>query len=332
MFFTQFRMTRIIIISMTMFLCGCASRPQLSFPTSLIKAIDGDVVSLKPVAQDGQNAFSQSARSVRTPQHWPQPGRHSAAMSPRQMVPFRSHPVQRLPEQESWNQTHQTHEVATPLVTRPQGSMMNQAAQPPRAQQHIRQVAQQQSPPPIIIQWDDHKRSTGIPNTTRTFSSSTFNPAVQASPHATRTQTMQVPEEFCPPAALPPHTTTRLGDGCGDSGKAVDFGQIAKLVERVEKMETELTSSNQSIKELTTSLASARGEITQMKQNVEFWQSEVVRLERSMKAQHLSDINSLNKISKVLETLLTDESNVPAFDDMPPEFDLAVDPFAPISR
>lgn len=327
MLFTQYQMTRIVVICMTTALSGCAVRPGLSFPISVSKAVNGEVVSLKSVAQGGQAAFYQSARSVRTPQHWPQPNRQSVAMPPSHPVPFRSHPVRRSQQQ---HPAYQANQRAMPLVTSPQQAMMRRSDQPQRVGQFIQQVAQQQTPPPIVIQWDDHKQSTG---STRTFSTSTFNTPVNVAPQAMGTQASQGPEPFCPPEVLPAHTTRKLGDGCGESGQTVDFEQINKLVQRVEKMETELSSSNKSIKNLTSSLASARIEISQMKRDVAFWQSEVVRLERSMKAQHRTDIASLNQISKVLETLLTEEDGGdPVFDDVPPDFDVAVDPFAPVSR
>lgn len=311
-----------------MVLCGCAGGPGLSFPISLNKAVDGNVVSLKSVAQDGRTPYYQSAKSVKTQKHWPQPGRQTTAMSPSHPIPFRSHPTGQA-QQQTWNSANQK---ATPLINGSQHAMQYRSVQPQRTGQHIQQVAQQQSSQPIVIQWDDHKQSSGSPRSTRTYSTSTFNAPINATSQPAATQHNQVPQPFCPPQADPSYTVQQQGDGCGESGQVVDFEKINKLVLRVEKLESELSSSNQSIKSLTTSLAAARFEIRQMKKDADFWQSEVVRLERSMKAQHRSDIASLNQISQVLETLLIEEESTPATESVPPDFDLAVDPFAPVSR
>lgn len=353
MLFNQNQITKTVVMAMTLVLCGCAGRPGLSFPILSTKSIDGNVVSLRSVAQDGRTAYYQPAKSVRTPQHWPQPERQSTAMAPSHPVPFRSHPVrQPQHQQQSWAAVNQSQQFATPLVgtphlgtpqhgmtqhsttqfNTPQQSAEYQREYAWRDGRRIRQVSQQQTAAPMVIQWDDHKQSSGSAQNTRTYSTSTFNAPTNAVPQAADRQTGQMPEQFYSPAGTNHHAVRQLGDGCGESTQTVDFEKINKLVQRVERMETELSSSNQSIKGLTTSLAAARFEISKLKKDVDFWQSEVLRLERSMKAQHRSDIASLNQISDVLETLLKEDGGAAASDDVPPDFDTAIDPFAPISR
>lgn len=316
MLFNYQRMATIAIVGITLVLSGCAGGSKLSFPVALTKAIDGEVVSLSSVAQHGQSAAYQSARSVRTPRYWPQPGARSLTMPPSQPVPFRSHPVTSSP------QPHRLHAYSQQQVT-------HQRDQPTRRDQFIRQVGQQQqTPPPIVIQWDDHKQSTGSARPTRTFSTSTLHTPANITPQATG----QTPAPFGPPEARPNHSIYQVGDGCGEVSPPVDFEKINQLVKRVEKMESDLSSSNQSIKKLTSSLASARMEISKLKRDADFWQSEVRRLEQSMQAQHRSDIASLNQISKVLETLLAEEAGSSPTEDDPSDFDIATDPFAPVSR
>ncbi|MEP3482275.1 MAG: hypothetical protein ABJZ55_23730 [Fuerstiella sp.] len=332
MLFTHHRMATTAVIGMTLVLSGCASGPKLSFPIALTKAIEGEVVSLNSVAQHGQTAAYQSARSVRTPQYWPQPGAQHGAqpvpqpvpqpalqhiaqiatMPPSQPVPFRSHPVERLRQPQR-------------LPTYSHQRVTHQGYEPARHNQMIQQVGQQQQvSPPIVIQWDDHKQSAGSTRTTQSFSTS----PTDITPHTMG----QAPQPFSPPESLSNHVVHPMGDGCGEATPAVDFEKINQLVKRVEKMESDLSTSNQSIKKLTSSLASARIEISNLKRDADFWQSEVRRLEQSMQAQHRSDIASLNQISKVLETLLMEETDSTLDEEGPPDFDIATDPFAPVSR
>lgn len=315
MLFTYNRIATTAVIGMTLVLSGCAGGPTLSSPLALIQPIDGEVVSLNAVAQHGQTAAYQSARSVRTPQHWPRPGVQIVTMPPSQPVPFRSHPVAQLPHPQR-------------LPTYPHQQMTQQGYESIRHHQMIQQVAQQQAVPPIVIQWDDHKQSAGSPRTTHSFST----PSADINPHAAATTTGQVPQLFCAPESLPNHAVHQMGNGCGEASPTVDFERINQLAKRVEKMESDLTTSNQLIEKLTSSLASAQIEISKLKRDTDFWQSEVRRLEQSMQAQHRSDIASLNQISNVLESLLAEDTESSSTEESPPDFDLAIDPFAPVAR
>lgn len=328
-----FRLTGTIVIPMTLLLCGCASGPRLSLPISLTNASRGEVVSLKAVGQDGSGPVFQTAKSVQVPQHWAQPQRTVPAPVP--TVTFPPH------QRDAWNQSgfQRQQEVAVPWIAEPpqrtpQPARYSEFRQPvirQVTQQEAQQVAQQQGSPPLVIRWDDHKQSTGRTKTSRRFPAAPFEPPAHAIPSATG----QMTQEYCPPESLPLPVANQVGDGCGDvfPSKQINSDQIDKLVKRVEKMEAELTNSRSSIFDLSRSLASARGEITQLKKDVGFWQSEVLRLERSMQAQHRSDIESLNRISQVLENLLQeDRPAAPSLDEGPPDFDLAVDPFAPATR
>lgn len=317
---------------MTMMLCGCASGPRLSFPISVAGGLEGDVVSLKNVAQDGSGPVFQTARSVQVPQHWAQPQRTAG----QPLVYERSLPAhQQTIQQQTRNQTEPQEGVAVPWIRFPvkisrfvDGS---QNRQPTIRQVAQQQMGRQQSSPPLVIQWDDHKQSMGKTRTTRSFAATPF----QAPQNGIPSSTGQPGADFCPPDSVPHHVVNRVGDGCGDENVTTDqrTDQIESLVKRVEKMEAELSSSRTSITDLSRSLAAARTEITQLKKDVGFWQSEVLRLERSMQAQHRSDIESLNRVSQILENLLQEDKAVtPAPIEEPPEFDLAEDPFAPVSR
>lgn len=324
MLFNPFRLAGTNFILITMLLCGCASGPRLAFPVSLTKGLDGEVVSLKTVGQDGSGPVFQTARSVSVPQHWAQPQRSG----PQRTLSSNSYASQRA----NLNQTQSPEVDPVPWIRLPVPPN-TPTARPQYQQQVIRQVGQQQvqrtkSGPPLVIQWDDHKQSMGKVRTTRTYSAAPFDAPTGAIPSASG-------QEFCPPGPVSLPIVNQVGEGCGDNIATKDerSEQIDNLVKRVEKMESELTSSRMSMADLSRSLIAARTEITQLKKDVGFWQSEVLRLERSMQAQHQSDIESLNRISQVLENLLLeDQSATPTPVESPPDFDLAVDPFAPTSR
>lgn len=352
-------------------LSGCTAVPRISLPLHLAQADNGEVVSLRAVSQMGSGPVIRTARSQPVPQHWPQPSSVSAfpTATPEQQWNQNPRPAAtRLPQQ---NHQQPTRQIAPPLYIQQQATVNQAAVNRPGIQQEairramasrqqhaqqavplmihdgrpsgnqqpsppaIRQVAQQSSPP-LVIQWGDHQQSTGRTQTSRTFTASPYPaPSETPAPTSASTQNQAAGTDDCPPNFSLP-ATDRAGDGCGESTqkKSVDFEQMARLVERVENMEADLKSSRDSITSLTESLATARAEIVQLKKDVGFWQSEVVRLERSMQAQHRSDIASLNRISRVLESLLesdreTPESN-PAPQGPPPEFNVAEDPFAPL--
>lgn len=79
--------------------------------------------------------------------------------------------------------------------------------------------------------------------------------------------------------------------------------QIDALTKRMLSMETALRQSNESIASLNTALTKANQDVSELTSSVEFWRGEVKRLEASMKLQHESDIESLTKISQMLDVL-----------------------------
>ena len=333
MLFTPYQIVRIVVVCMIAVLSGCTAGPSLSLPISLSlnRSNTAEAVSLRPVGQNRRAAFYRPARSSQTIADWPQPSEQSIVLPPHQpATPFVSHPVSRGVQQPMDGLDQKAG--SSQYVFAEQQSLSDQQSWAASPQQEIRQVAQQQYLPPVVVQWDNHQQPNGGHQTGRTYATPSASGPSYPVPQVMDTHPCLECQQVFPPNALPDHTVQQLGEGCGEAPPPVDGKLINELVQRIEKLETDLSSSNQSMKTLMTSLAAARMEISRMKKDVDFWQNEVVRLEQSMKSQHRSDIESLNQISRVLETLLVEDKEPAVKDSESPEFEMAVDPFVPASR